>query len=165
MNANQTPAPEITIRPATPADVEQLIAITGEVFAPVSIDAMIEKNLGKPASSWVEIKGSVIRREMQQNPQGCFVAQMEGQVVGYVTTVVNRMASRGVIANLAVTKKAQNRGLGRRLLEHAIEHFRKIGLAQAKIETLACNEAGQRLYPSLGFKELVRQIHYVMPLK
>ena len=47
----------------------------------------------------------------------------------------------------------------------ALEHFRSLGLAQARIDTLTCNEVGQHLYPAMGFRELARQVHYVMPLK
>jgi hypothetical protein len=34
----------------------------------------------------------------------------------------------------------------------------------AKIETLEQNPIGRSLYPSLGFVEIARQIHYAMPL-
>ena len=34
----------------------------------------------------------------------------------------------------------------------------------AKIETLDQNPVGQALYPSLGFTEVARQIHYAMRL-
>ena len=34
----------------------------------------------------------------------------------------------------------------------------------AKIETLEQNPIGRQLYPSLGFQEVARQIHYAMPL-
>ena len=33
-----------------------------------------------------------------------------------------------------------------------------------RIETLAQNEVGQSLYPSLGFVEIARQIHYAQKL-
>jgi ribosomal protein S18 acetylase RimI-like enzyme len=29
---------------------------------------------------------------------------------------------------------------------------------------LASNQVGQHLYPSLGFREVERQVHYIMPL-
>jgi hypothetical protein len=35
----------------------------------------------------------------------------------------------------------------------------------AKIETLEQNKIGQHLYPSAGFVEVARQIHYAMALK
>ena len=40
-----------------------------------------------------------------------------------------------------------------------------LNLSQAKIETLATNDVGKHLYPKLGFREVARQVHYVMPLE
>ena len=37
-------------------------------------------------------------------------------------------------------------------------------MTAAKIETLEQNSIGRHLYPSLGFIEVARQIHYAMPL-
>jgi ribosomal protein S18 acetylase RimI-like enzyme len=59
----------------------------------------------------------------------------------------------------------QGKGLGRALLQHAIDFFRRSGMEVAKIETLEQNPIGQQLYPSLGFKEVARQIHFAMRLK
>ncbi len=55
--------------------------------------------------------------------------------------------------------------MGRRLIETVLARFRRLGLKQAKIETLTCNPVGRRLYPAVGFTEVVRQIHYIMPLE
>jgi len=37
-------------------------------------------------------------------------------------------------------------------------------LSHAKIETLAQNAIGNHLYPSLGFVEVARQVHFVAKL-
>ena len=160
------PADPPVIRPVREEDAEAIVAMTAEVFGPFCIDKWIEDMLGPAGTAgWVQIKGQAVLHELRENPQGCFVAEVDGRVSGYVTTVVNALASRGVIANLAVMQRAQGRGIGRKLLERALEHFRRLGLAQAKIETLACNQVGRHLYPSLGFREVVRQVHFVMPLR
>ncbi len=165
MTTKKKQTDDVIIRKFKPQEAEDIVAITAEVFGGFSIDAHIERLIGRPAASWVEIKGQVIREELAANPGGCFVAEMGGKIVGYVTTLINKPASRGIIPNLAVTAVCQGKGVGRKLLQVALQYFRDQGLAQAKIETLACNEVGQHLYPSLGFKEVVRQIHYIMPLK
>ncbi len=153
----------VIIRQARESDVDAIIAVTEEVFGPVSIDAMIESMIGAPAS-WIEIKGNTIRKELADNLSGAFIAELDGELVGYATTSVNKIASRGIINNLAVRAKAQGHGVGRKLLTAALEYFRSLKLEQAKIETLTINEVGRHLYPSLGFKEVAQQVHYIMKL-
>jgi ribosomal protein S18 acetylase RimI-like enzyme len=85
-------------------------------------------------------------------------------VVGYVTTRLNAEAGIGLIPNLAVSPEHQGKGLGRMLLQYALNFFKERGIAVAKIETLEQNPVGQSLYPSLGFVEVARQIHYAMRL-
>jgi ribosomal protein S18 acetylase RimI-like enzyme len=64
-----------------------------------------------------------------------------------------------------VERKLRGQGVGRRLIEHALSHFRAAGMTVAKIETLEQNTIGRHLYPSVGFVEVARQIHYAMPLQ
>jgi ribosomal protein S18 acetylase RimI-like enzyme len=85
-------------------------------------------------------------------------------VLGYITTRIDREVSKGRIPNLAVDEQARGRGLGRRLIEHALEYFRREGMAYVMIETMANNAVGQHLYPSCGFVEAGRQIHYALKL-
>ena len=85
-------------------------------------------------------------------------------MVGYVTMQCDHETLVGWIHNLAVASEIRGQGLGRRLIEHALSHFRTSGMAVAKIETLEQNEIGRHLYPSLGFVEVARQIHYAMAL-
>ena len=153
---------EIIIRTAACSDLKNIVDLTEKEFRSASIDAKIEDMIG--GTPWIETKAAVLKSEIEKNPDGCFVAVSDGEVVGYITTAIVSIASRGVIANVAVSSKLQGMGLGRKLIGRAIEHFRKLGLHQAKIETLATNQAGQHLYPSLGFREVERQIHYIMPL-
>jgi len=159
------PSEQVTIRQARPGDLDAMAAITAEVFAPAAIEAQIEQKLGRTGpAGWVELKADGLRREVLRHPGVCFVAERAGRVVGYVTCAVVARASRGRVADLAVSASCQARGIGRKLLLRALDRFRELGLKQAKIETLATNAAGQHLYPSVGFREVARQIHYVMPL-
>jgi ribosomal protein S18 acetylase RimI-like enzyme len=92
------------------------------------------------------------------------VAEVEGEVVGYVTTSIVPEHRVGRIPDLAVAARVRGQGIGRRLLEHALASFRAQGLRVARIETLEHNRAGRHLYPSLGFVEVARQVHFAMPL-
>ena len=158
-------ASNVLIRTCRQDDLPAVIAITGEVFKPFAVEGHIQDLLGPPeGKAWLKIKSQDLKSEVSENPDGCFVAELDGKVVGYLTTTIHPVASRGRIANLAVSAAAQGHGAGRKLLLRALEHFRSLGLSQAKIETLECNQAGQHLYPSVGFREAARVIHYAMPL-
>jgi len=153
------------IRPYQPADLDRLKEITTEGFEGVSIDHGIEQTFGRiNGHDWRWRKARHIDDDVRRDPAGVFVAEDAGQVVGYVTTWQDREAGLGHIPNLAVAASYRNHGLGRKLLEHALAHFRACGLTHAKIETLAQNAVGNHLYPSLGFVEVARQVHFVARL-
>jgi ribosomal protein S18 acetylase RimI-like enzyme len=159
------PAPRaaIRIRAVRPGDTGAIVALMRSVFQSASIDARIAARFGGP--SWHRVKNATVRSQLAAQPEGCFVAVTGDRIVGFVSTAVHATASRGWIIDLAVAAECQGRGLGRRLIFRALAHFRALGLHHAKIETLDSNQAGQHLYPSLGFVEVARQIHYALPLK
>lgn len=158
-----TPA---SIRPYADGDLPRMIEITTEAFEPVSIDRNIESHVGGliNGKDWRFRKSLQIEFDVRREPQGVFVADAAGQVVGFITTFHDVQAGVGFIPNLAVAADQRGQGLGRRLIQHAIGHFRAIGVTYVRIETLEQNTIGQSLYPSLGFEEIARQIHYGMRL-
>ncbi len=153
------------LRPYQPADLEAMQRITAEGFEGTAIEQHVERLCGEVnGHDWRWRKARQVEEECRVNPEGVFVVEEEGRVLGYVTTLVDRESGKGRIPNLAVDAAAQGRGIGRRLIEHALDYFRAEGLAVAAIETMANNPAGQHLYPSCGFVEIARQIHYAMKL-
>src|SRR6476661_3652138 len=153
------------IRPYQPSDHPDLKALTVAGFAGVSIDHGIESVFGIiNGHDWRWRKARHIDDDVARDAAGVFVAEDVGQIVGYVTTWQDRTAGIGHIPNLAVAASHRNQGLGRALIEHALNHFRQSGLTHAKIETLAQNTIGNHLYPSLGFVEVARQVHFVASL-
>ena len=65
---------------------------------------------------------------------------------------------------MAVSAEFRGLGWGKWLIKHALNHFRSNGLTHARIETLQQNAQGNKLYPSLGFQEVARQVHFCMKL-
>ncbi len=156
---------KIVFRPYRPQDLSELRRITVESFGAVAVDEMLEQCFGVwNGRDWKARKADHIDDDCAANPAGCFVAEMDGAVVGYITTRLDRLNGIGRIPNLAVTAEVRGQGLGRRLIEHALEYFRSEGMTLAKIETMASNPVGQNLYPSCGFEEIGRQVHYAMRL-
>jgi ribosomal protein S18 acetylase RimI-like enzyme len=153
------------IRSYQPSDLDPLKLLTTAGFTGVSIDHGIEEQFGIiHGRDWRWRKARHIDEDVARDPAGVFVADENGEIVGYITTWQDREAGIGHIPNLAVAASHRNQGLGRALIEHALNHFRAAGLTHAKIETLAQNAIGNHLYPSLGFVEVARQVHFVARL-
>lgn len=156
----------MTIRPYQERDCEDICRITLDVFGPVSIDAAIERNFGLlQGVSWQERKRKDICSNLAENPEGCFVAEEDGKILGYVTTAVDREAGVGRILNLGVDAACQGRGLGKKLMTHALDYFESLGLPFSQIETTTTNEVGMKFYPAVGYREVARKIYYFMKLE
>jgi ribosomal protein S18 acetylase RimI-like enzyme len=157
----------IVIRPYRPTDREAVVALTVEAFQGVSIDHNLDARLGSIAGrDWRWRKSRDIAVDIDTPGSELAIAEdlETGTSVGYVTMAIDSESRIGWIHNLAVDASLRGQGLGRRLIEHALERFRAAGMTVAKIETLEQNPIGCWLYPSLGFQEIARQIHFAMPL-
>ena len=155
----------VTIRPYRPDDLDAIKRLTVEAFGNVTLERNVEDALGiLRGRDWRWRKARHLDEDAAANPAGIFVAEAEGRFVGYITTHVDREAGKGRIPNLAVAADFRGHGLGRRLIEHALDYFRREGLEYAMIETMAHNEVGQHLYPDCGFIEVARQVHFAMKL-
>lgn len=156
---------DILIRPYRPAHLDALRRLTVESFVGVTLEQNVEDALGVlNGHDWRWRKARHIDEDVAANPAGVFVAECDGQVMGYISTRIDRDAGKGRIPNLAVADDARNQGLGRRLIEHALDYFRAEGLAYAVIETMAQNPVGNHLYPACGFVEVARQVHFARKL-
>ena len=81
------------------------------------------------------------------SPEGCFVAELDGQVCGTVTTISfgNRFAWVGMVL---VDPQHRGRGIGTRLLDAAIEHLDGRKMSTVKLDA---TPQGKPLYEKLGF--------------
>lgn len=155
------------IRPFQPTDLEELKRITALCFPNVSIDRNIEEKLGVIGGhDWMWRKLRHIDNDVAgDNARHVFVWETAiHEIAGYITGRTDIDSKIGWIPNLAVAPEHQGNGIGRQLIDHLLQHFRDDGMECAKIETLAQNEIGSTFYPSMGFHEIARQVHYVMRL-
>lgn len=155
----------MVIRPVRDDDLAELRRITVEGFDGTAIDQHVEHALGiLSGHDWRWRKARHVDEDVAANSAGVFVADEDGQVLGFVSTRLDYESGKGRIPNLAVDAKMQGRGIGRQLIEHALNYFRKEGMSFVMIETMANNSVGQHLYPACGFVEVGRQIHYALAI-
>jgi ribosomal protein S18 acetylase RimI-like enzyme len=155
----------ISFRTYRPDDLEAIKQLTVESFGGVTIEETIEASLGiLNGHDWRWRKARHLDEDVAANPVGIFIAESDGHMVGYITTRIDREAGKGRIPNLAVVEEFRGQGLGRKLIEHALDYFRAEKLEFAVIETMAQNAIGQHLYPACGFVEVARQAHFARKL-
>jgi ribosomal protein S18 acetylase RimI-like enzyme len=147
------------------SDLARLQEITIQTFGAVSIDRNMEELFGPFGAGWAARKAAAIAEDCRLQPDGVFVV-VDGAdlIVGFITTRLRHSSQVGWIPNMAVDAEHQAKGLGRAMLEHALEFLRERGMQVARIETLEQNPIGQKLYPRLGFVPVASQIHYAMRL-
>ena len=155
----------LSIRAYVDGDLGVVKEITVEAFDGIAIDQMIEGRHGLlRGEGWRTRKVRHIDTDVSRETGAVYVGEIDGSVVGYVTTWTDEASGIGHIPNLAVRVAFQGRGIGRRLIDHALDGFRAAGMTHAKIETLETNAVGYGLYTSMGFEELARQVHFLKEL-
>lgn len=86
-------------------------------------------------------------RFMNLEPEGCFVAELDGYSVGTTTTCI--FSQVAWIAMVLVDVNARGKGVGTTLLKHAVEFLQR----QEEVKTirLDATPAGRHIYEKLGF--------------
>ena len=88
-----------------------------------------------------------------------FVAELDGEVVGYVTPELQRRVGNYVrpmlrlhIHDVAVAEKVRRHGVGRALFREAERLGRSLGASRIQLSVWAFNTAAREFYASLGFE-------------
>jgi len=68
------------------------------------------------------------------------------------------------IREVQVLEKFQGRGIGRKLVNHAIARLRALAVTDVFLSTAENNDAAKHLYESVGFREFRKQIQYRLAL-
>ena len=80
------------------------------------------------------------------DPDVCFIAEADGQRVGLITTTC--YARTAWIGNLIVVPERRRRGIGERLMRHALGYLARRGVGTVRLDA---DPAGIPLYLRLGF--------------
>jgi ribosomal protein S18 acetylase RimI-like enzyme len=101
----------------------------------------------KEIAGWNQTKEDW-ERFLQAHPEGCFVAEWNGQVAGTVTSIIyeNRFAWIGMVL---VDPQLRGQGIGTALLLEAIEHLDAKKIPCVKLDA---TPQGKPIYARLGFR-------------
>ena len=91
-----------------------------------------------------------------------FVYEENGHILGNVTlTLEDSRSARWLISNVAVAEKYRRRGLGRQLMQAAIDEARERNARWLILNVRPWNTGAQRLYEALGFRVADTEMQYV----
>jgi GNAT superfamily N-acetyltransferase len=95
------------------------------------------------------------RRALDLQPDGCFVAEHSGRVIGTATACV--FGSVAWVALVLVDPAFRRQGVGRALMEHVLDYLDAQDIATIRLDA---TPLGQPLYEQLGFVEQFRLARY-----
>ncbi len=95
-----------------------------------------------------------------QRGEGFLVAEVDGEVRGYVDVIAQPWQGMGWVANLTVDRGYRRRGIGRTLMRDASQWAREQGLQQVLVEATTKNHPALCFYQKLGFKFCGFNDHY-----
>ena len=151
------------IRPASLADLNQCLSLDHSI-----VTNHVWQMHTQRSESRVSVAFDVVRlpREMRteyprdldqvvddwQRDEGVFVAEVDGEVRGYVDLIAHRWQGLGWVVNLAVDRGYRRRGIGTALLQETRKWAREEGLRRIMLEATTKNHPALSLYQKLGFQ-------------
>lgn len=90
-------------------------------------------------------------RNFDQNLDRCWIAELDGKVVGSVF-IVKHTESAAKLRMLYVEPEARGNGVGRKLVDAALEFSRAAGYANVMLWTNPQLTAARKIYEAVGFE-------------
>lgn len=139
--------PEVDLRPATPDDVDALLALW----------AVAAENDARPADT-----ADAVARLLARDAGACLVAELDGRLIGSV--IAGWDGWRAHLYRLAVDPAVRRRGIARRLIDAAEDRLVALGATRADAMVLARNTLGHRFWAEVGYVEQEEWRRWVAPL-
>jgi len=103
---------------------------------------------------------SYFTRFIGNDDRKAFVAVQGGNIIGYMTVLIQEQASYwkikriGHISGLMVRQDHRRKGIGRKLLQSAGGYFKEKGIKQYTLFTSVNNKSGVEFYEKCGLEKL-----------
>ena len=139
---------EHVIRRAVKADYQMIKGLVKELFDTLEIKDGMDEDLAQEKFE-----------DMLSEPKVMvIVAEVNDKVIGYLTLNFNRSlldaGDTAIIDELVVTEKERSKGVGRLLVDYAIEISKHSGCSDVGVGTEFGNMTAQKFYDKCGFKAL-----------
>lgn len=90
-----------------------------------------------------------IEKFLNRNPDTCFVAETDNKIIGAILT--GNDGRRGYIYHTAVSPEYQKQGIGKQLVDTAVNALKNIGINKTALVVFDKNENGNAFWEKQGF--------------
>jgi len=106
--------------------------------------------------NWPSETREAFENFLRHDPAGCFVAEIDGRPAGICVATAYRRS--GFIGEIIVRKETRGRGIGPRLLEHAVNYLKGRGAEAVYLDGV---ERAVPFYESVGFRRVCRSLRFL----
>ena len=103
-----------------------------------------------------------IAKYLTRNPDTCFVAAEQGNIIGAILT--GHDGRRGYISHTAVSPAYQRQGIGKQMVEAALNALKAKSINKVNLVVFARNEKGNAFWEKMGFTQRSDLIYRNRPL-
>lgn len=148
------------IERATTKDIPELVKVYMEGY----------KNLQEYAYTHEEDVRAYLQWLFRRDIAGIFVAKLNGKIIGFVASDGNWYSKRegkvvGAIHEVVVLPDYRNLGIGKSLINKALEYFKERGIDTVELWVGDENFRAINFYKKLGFKEKDRFNYWIRMTK
>jgi GNAT superfamily N-acetyltransferase len=138
------------------AEISYRIATKNDLPEVVSLCAMLyeESEGGAPSAENAEI---IFDRITRYPDYRIYLAEINGDIVGTFTLLIFDNLGHGgapsaIVENVVVSPEYRGRGIGKRMMDFAMQRARDAGCYKLALSTNVKREEAHRFYESLGYK-------------
>ena len=157
----------LVIRPARREDYERILEIAAEAWSKQGMNYLLATRFGIIGSKTPAQRiRETISRILEEKPGNVIVAEVDGEVVGFLTFDLDRDRLIGHVGYNAIDSRWRGRGIGTALVEKALEIFREKSMKYAMVFTWLdeAHAPARRVYEKFGFKPLMKHVTYFRKL-
>ena len=134
------------IRPATSADLADILALMGEL------------DLGHDGKLSLETAAAAFQQITANPNHTIYVAEQDGVIVGtFALIIIPQLAHggtcSGIVEDVVVSSDQRGQGIGQQMMRFAIERCQQAGCYKLVLSSNKRRHAAHRFYEHLGFQQ------------
>jgi dTDP-4-amino-4,6-dideoxy-D-galactose acyltransferase len=149
-------APQVSVRPSRPEDVPALQEIAKNAYTGSRF--YFDRRFSE--EQWQAYYRCWIQKSVNGGADLALTAELDGEIVGYITGLVDKDKNEGIYELTGVRDDARRHGVGQELFRSGIDWFVRQGIPYMWLATQGRNVPTQRMVQRDGFVTRACQLYY-----